>query len=363
MSIVVTGATGHLGRLVVESLLASAVPAGDIAAVVRNRGKAGDIAARGVELRVADYDRSETLVKTFRAGDRLLLISAGEVGRRVPQHAAVIDAARSAGVAQLAYTGILGGPDADFELAAEHKLTEQLILDSRLPYTFLRNGFYSEIYTENLAPVLEHGRVVANAGAGRIASASRADYAAAAAAVLTGEGHLDRAYELSGDTAWSFAEYAAEVSRQSGQTVTYDDVASATRLKVLIDAGAVILHQCRSPGSHDAMSRPARRDGCQFSAGERGVWRHRERAATNRSAQMTGRSRTWPTPVSRTSAWPRPHGAGPRRIATYRWYPPWRYRSWRYRSWRYRSCRSFRRRFATPIPIFPAIMIVPFHSS
>jgi NAD(P)H dehydrogenase (quinone) len=130
----------------------------------------------------------------------------------------------------------------------EHKLTEQLILDSRLPYTFLRNGFYSEIYTENLAPVLEHGRVVANAGAGRIASASRADYAAAAAAVLTGEGHLDRAYELSGDTAWSFAEYAAEVSRQSGQTVTYDDVASATRLKVLIDAGAVILHHAARLG-------------------------------------------------------------------------------------------------------------------
>jgi NAD(P)H dehydrogenase (quinone) len=236
VSIVVTGATGQLGHLVVESLLAGDFPTGDIAAVVRNREKAADIAARGVELRVADYDRPETLVNTFRAGDRLLLISAGDVGRRVPQHAAVIDAARSAGVGQLAYTGILGGPDADFELAAEHKLTEQLILDSKLPYTFLRNGFYSEIYTENLAPVLEHGRLVANAGAGPIASASRADYATAAAAVLTGEGHLDRAYELSGDTAWSFAEYAAEVSRQSGQTVTYDDVPSETRLKILIDA-------------------------------------------------------------------------------------------------------------------------------
>ncbi|WP_435811422.1 NAD(P)H-binding protein, partial [Streptomyces halstedii] len=131
------------------------------------------------------------------------------VGKRVAQHTALIEAARAAGVAQLAYTGVLGGPDADFTLADEHKTTEQLILDSGLPYTFLRNGWYTENYTANLAPVLEHGAVVTNAGEGRIASASRADFAAAASAVLTGEGHLGQAYELSGDTAWSLAEYAA----------------------------------------------------------------------------------------------------------------------------------------------------------
>jgi len=236
MSIVVTGATGSLGRLVVEQLLTT-VPADGIAAVVRDKEKAAGLAARGVELRIADYSRPETLAGAFRAGDRVLLISGSEVGSRVAQHAAVIDAAKAAGVAQLAYTGILGGPDADFELAAEHKVTEQLILDSGLPYTFLRNGWYTENYTANLAPVLAHGAVVANAGEGRVASAGRADYAAAAAAVLTGEGHLGAVYELSGDVAWSFAEYAAEVSRASGKEIAHNDVPAAVHQEILVGAG------------------------------------------------------------------------------------------------------------------------------
>ncbi|MFJ8850653.1 SDR family oxidoreductase [Streptomyces sp. NPDC102437] len=236
MSIVVTGATGELGRLVVEQLLAT-VPASQIAAVVRDAEKAAPLAARGVELRVADYDRPETLKDAFRAGDRVLLISGSEVGRRVPQHTAVIDAAKAAGVAQLAYTGILGGPAADFRLAAEHKVTEQLILDSGLPHTFLRNGWYTENYTANLAPVLEHGAVVANAGEGRIASATRADYAAAAAAVLTGEGHIGAAYELSGDVAWSPADYAAEISKATGKEIAYRNVPAATHQEILVGAG------------------------------------------------------------------------------------------------------------------------------
>ncbi|MFE1960687.1 SDR family oxidoreductase [Streptomyces sp. NPDC059479] len=237
MSIVVTGATGHLGRLVVESLLAADVPAGGIVAVARSEEKAAALVARGVELRLADYDRPETLAGAFGAGDQVLLISASEPGKRVPQHNAVIEAARAAGVAQLAYTGVLGGPEADFDLAADHKETERLILASGLPYTFLRNGFYTEVYTENLAPVLEHGTVVANAGEGRIGTAARADYAAAAAAVLTGDGHLNTAYELSGDTAWSFAEYAAELSRQTGRTIAHSDVPGETRLEILTGAG------------------------------------------------------------------------------------------------------------------------------
>ncbi|MER8069733.1 SDR family oxidoreductase [Streptomyces sp. NPDC094034] len=237
MSIVVTGATGHLGRLVVAALLADGVPADEIAIVVRNEEKAAGLVARGVELRVADYGRPETLADAFRAGDRVLVISGSEVGQRVPQHTAVIDAARAADVAQLAYTGILGGPDADLQLAAEHKATERLILDSELPYTFLRNGWYTENYTGNLAPVLEHDAVVAAAGEGRIASATRADYAAAAAAVLTGEGHLDKAYELSGDTAWSLSEYAAELSRQTGRTIAYNNVPAETLLGILTGAG------------------------------------------------------------------------------------------------------------------------------
>ncbi|WP_069171223.1 SDR family oxidoreductase [Streptomyces griseus] len=236
MSIVVTGATGELGRRVVERLLVT-VPAEEITAVVRSEEKAAPLAARGVEIRVADYDRPETLTGVFRAGERVLLVSGSEVGKRVPQHTAVIEAAKAAGVAQLAYTGVLGGPGADFRLADEHKATEQLILDSGLPYTFLRNGWYTENYTANLAPVLEHGTVVANAGDGRVASATRADYAAAAAAVLTGEGHLGAVYELSGDVAWSLAEYADAVAAAAGREITYSDVPAATHQEILVGAG------------------------------------------------------------------------------------------------------------------------------
>ncbi|MFD3724430.1 NmrA family NAD(P)-binding protein [Streptomyces sp. NPDC058671] len=243
MSIVVTGATGALGRLVIDALLtgtpAGPVPAESVVAVVRDKEKAADLAERGVELRIADYSRPETLAGAFEAGDRVLLISGSEVGQRVAQHAAVIDAAKAAGVAQLAYTGVLGGDEADFDLAAEHKETERLILASGLPYTLLRNGWYSENYTANLAPVLAHGAVVSNAGEGRVASAARADYAAAAAAVLTGpaEEHLGRTYELSGDTDWSFAEYAAEVAARSGREIAYDSVPAETHLAILTGAG------------------------------------------------------------------------------------------------------------------------------
>ncbi|MFD5072041.1 SDR family oxidoreductase [Streptomyces sp. NPDC058369] len=236
MSIVVTGATGALGRLVVEHLLTT-VPADRVAAVVRDKEKAAGLAARGVELRIADYDRPETLAGAFRSGDRVLLISGNAVGSRIPQHTAVIDAAKAAGVAQLAYTGILGGPDADFTLADEHRATEQLILDSGLPYTFLRNGWYTENQTENLAPVLAHGAVVGSAGEGRIAYASRDDYAAAAAAVLTGEGHLNRAYELSGDTALSYADYAAVVAKVTGKEIAHKDVPAAVHQEILTGAG------------------------------------------------------------------------------------------------------------------------------
>ncbi|PWK73146.1 NAD(P)H dehydrogenase (quinone) [Streptomyces sp. CG 926] len=236
MSIVVTAATGALGRLVVEDLL-ERVPADQVAVVVRDEAKAADLAARGIEVRVADYDDRAALARAFEPGDRVLLISGNEIGRRVAQHTAVIDAAKAAGVAQLAYTGILGGPEADFELAAEHTTTEQAVLDSGLPYTFLRNGWYHENYTRELPTVLGHGAVVGSAGEGRVASAARADYAAAAAVVLTGEGHLNRIYELSGDAAWSLGEYAAEVSALSGKEIAYAEVAPDEHLRILTGAG------------------------------------------------------------------------------------------------------------------------------
>jgi NAD(P)H dehydrogenase (quinone) len=234
--IVVTGATGLLGRLVVEGLLEQ-VPADQVAVLVRSPEKAADLAARGVEVRTADYSRPETLDGAFAAGDKVLLISGSEVGQRIEQHQAVVDAAAKAGVALLAYTSVLGGDLATFRLAGEHQATEAAIRASGLPFVLLRNGWYTENYTGNLAQALEHGAVLGSAGEGRVASATRADFAAAAVAVLTSEGHENRAYELSGDTAWSFAEYAAEVAAQSGRPVVYRELTPEQHLQLLLDAG------------------------------------------------------------------------------------------------------------------------------
>ncbi|MGY4965575.1 SDR family oxidoreductase [Streptomyces sp. 900105245] len=235
MSIVVTGATGHLGRQVVEQLLEK-VPAERITAVVRDKEKAAGLAARGVRLAVADYNAPETFDGLFSAGDRVLLISGNEFDKgRVRQHEVVIDAARAAGVALLAYTSAPGSLRA--ALADDHRATEEVLLASGLPYSLLRNGWYHENYTENLAPVLEHGAVVQAAGDGRISSASRADYAAAAVAVLTGEGHENTTYELGGDVAWGFAEYAAELSRQTGREIVYNPVSVEALTGILTGAG------------------------------------------------------------------------------------------------------------------------------
>ncbi|KOV70788.1 SDR family oxidoreductase [Streptomyces sp. MMG1121] len=235
MSIVVTGATGHLGRHVVEQLLEK-VPAEQITAVVRDERKAADLAARGVKLAVADYNAPETFDTVFAAGDKVLLISGNEFDKGRPgQHQVVIDAAKAAGVALLAYTSAPGTLQAD--LADDHRATEKALLASGLPYTLLRNGWYFENYTENLAPVLEHGAVVQAAGDGRISAASRADYAAAAVAVLTGEGHENRTYELGGDEPFGFAEYAAELSRQTGKEIAYTPVSTEAFAGILADAG------------------------------------------------------------------------------------------------------------------------------
>ncbi|MFF3498524.1 NAD(P)H-binding protein [Streptomyces sp. NPDC003247] len=235
MSIVVTGATGHLGRHVVEQLLEK-VPAEQITAVVRDEAKAADLAARGVRLAVADYNVPETFDGLFAAGDKVLLISGNEFDKGRPrQHQVVIDAAKAAGAALLAYTSAPGSLTA--ALADDHRATEDALLASELPYTLLRNGWYHENYTEQLAPVLEHGAVVAAAGEGRVSSASRADYAAAAVAVLTGEGHENKTYELGGDEAWSFAEYAAELSRRTGREIAYNAVSTEALTGILAGAG------------------------------------------------------------------------------------------------------------------------------
>ncbi|MFE1912142.1 SDR family oxidoreductase [Streptomyces anandii] len=235
MSIVVTGATGHLGRHVVEQLLEK-VPADQVTAVVRSPEKAAGLAARGVRIAVADYNAPETFDGLFSAGDKVLLVSGNEFDKgRVAQHRVVIDAAKAAGVALLAYTSAPGSLKA--ALADDHRGTEEALLSSGVPYVLLRNGWYHENYTENLGPVLEHGAVIQAAGGGRVSSAARADYAAAAVAVLTGEGHEGRTYELGGDEAWGFAEFAAEVGRQSGREIVYRPVPVEEFQGILTGAG------------------------------------------------------------------------------------------------------------------------------
>jgi len=234
--IVITGASGQLGRLVIEALLQT-VPAGEIVAAVRNREKIADLAARGVQVRVADYDQPASLAAAFAGADKLLLISANEVGRRVPQHRAVIDAAKAAGVGLLAYTSLLHADSSPLPLAAEHLETEALIRASGLPAVILRNGWYTENYLAGIPTALQYGVVLGSAGAGRIASAARADYAAAAAAVLTREDQAGRIYELAGDASYTLAELAAEIAKQSGQAVNYQNLPESEFKAALLGAG------------------------------------------------------------------------------------------------------------------------------
>jgi NAD(P)H dehydrogenase (quinone) len=234
--IVISAASGQLGRLVIEELLKQ-LPASDIIAAVRNPAKAGDLAARGVQVRLADYDRPDTLDAAFRGADKLLLISSSEVGQRVKQHANAIDAAKRAGVGLIAYTSILRADSSPLGLAAEHLATEQLLRASGLSHVLLRNGWYTENYAASVPTALQHGVLLGSAGDGRIASAARADYAAAAAAVLTGDNQAGKVYELAGDEAYTLSELSAEISRQSGTPVAYQNLPEADFKRVLLDAG------------------------------------------------------------------------------------------------------------------------------
>ncbi len=233
--IVVTGASGQLGRLVIEELLNKTRE--PIVAAVRTPDKVRDLVERGVEAREADYDRPETLDAAFAGADKLLLISSNAVGKRFPQHKAVIDAAKKAGVARVAYTSILHADTSPLGLKVEHVKTEQALKESGLPFTLLRHGWYTENYTGGIPAVLEHGTLAGCAGNGRIASAARADYAAAAAVVLTGDGHEGKIYELAGDEAYTLADLAAEISRQAGRDIPYTDMTEPEYRKLLLDAG------------------------------------------------------------------------------------------------------------------------------
>ncbi|MDR7385722.1 SDR family oxidoreductase [Promicromonospora iranensis] len=219
----VTGATGPFGRAVVEELLSRGVPASDVVAIVRTPSKAADLAGRGVQVREGDYSRPETLPAALAGVQRLLFVSGSEVGARVPQHTAVVDAAKAAGVERIAYTSILKAGSTSNPLAGEHEATEAALRASGIPVTLLRNGWYTENYTGQLDQYLERGEIVGAAGDGKVSGAARADYAAAAAtALLTDEG--DEVVHELGGPAFTLADLAATISDATGTKVAYRDL-------------------------------------------------------------------------------------------------------------------------------------------
>jgi NAD(P)H dehydrogenase (quinone) len=235
--LLVTGASGQLGRLVIDQLLAT-VPADRVVATVRDSGAGGRLAALGVQVCVADYARPDTLDLAFAGVDRLLLISSNALGQRAAQHSNVIDAARRAGVSLLAYTSVLHADTSLLGLAEEHRQTETFVRASGVPFVLLRNGWYTENYTAGIPVALAHHVLLGSAGDGRIASAARADYAAAAAAVLTApEDRSGRVFELAGDDAYTLSELAAEIARQSSQPVEYRNLSKTDYKAALLNAG------------------------------------------------------------------------------------------------------------------------------
>lgn len=232
----VTGATGHLGRLATESLLARGTPADQIVAVVRDPTKARDLAERGVVVRAGDYDRPDTLTAALAGVDTLLLVSGDELGRRLAQHITVIDAAKVAGVQRIAYTSLLRADTSTSALAAEHLGSEQVLKDSGLKYTILRNGWYFENYTASVEQFLQYGGISSSAGLTPFNAAARTDYAAAAAAVLTEDGHDNAVYELGG-TSMTMADIAGALSQASGKQIAYHAVSDDEYRAMLLGAG------------------------------------------------------------------------------------------------------------------------------
>ena len=222
MTYLVTAASGHLGRLAVEALLADGIAPTQIVAGARSPEKIADLAARGVATVELDYDRPETISAALEGVDRILLISGSVPGARLVGHRNVIDAAQAAGVERLVYTSAPHASSFDYALGADHRATEAAIAASGIPSVVVRNNWYTENYEGDLARAAETGVVASSVGDARIASASRADYAAGAAAVLVQDGHVGEVYEFAGDVAWTFEDFAAAAAEVLGRDVVYE---------------------------------------------------------------------------------------------------------------------------------------------
>lgn len=234
--IAITGATGQLGQQVFANLL-NTTAANQLVAVVRNPAKAEALSQQGIVVRQADYTDEAAFTAALQGVDKLLLISSSEVGQRTPQHRNVIHAAKAAGVKFIAYTSLLHADKSPLGLHVEHVETEKMLADSGIPYALLRNGWYTENYLASAPPALEHGVFIGAAGDGKIASATRADYAEAAARVIAEEGHAGKVYELAGDEAWTLSELAAALSKQSGKNVVYQNLSEADFAAALKSVG------------------------------------------------------------------------------------------------------------------------------
>jgi len=234
--IALTGATGQLGQFVVEALLKT-VPAKEIVAIVRNPAKAEALGKQGLIVRQGDYNDQAALTQALAGVEKLLLISSSEVGQRAAQHRNVINAAKAAGVKFIAYTSLLHADTSPLGLHVEHVETEKLLAESGIPFALLRNGWYSENYLASAPAALAHGVFIGAAGEGKIASATRADYAAAAARVISEEGHAGKVYELAGDSAWTLSDLAALLSEASGKKVVYQNLSEADFAAALKGAG------------------------------------------------------------------------------------------------------------------------------
>lgn len=233
MTIAITGATGHLGRLVIVRLKGK-IPAADIIALARSPAKAADL---GVAAREADYLKPETLDRALVGVDTLLLISSSEIGQRTAQHRNVIDAAKRTGVRRVVYTSLLHADTSPLSLAEEHLATEAYLKASGIPFTILRNGWYTENYTGAIAGALAGGAFIGSAGDANLSLAPRIDYAEAAVAVLAGAGHQGKTYELAGDTAYKLADLADEISRQTGKAIPYTNLPEADYAAALVGFG------------------------------------------------------------------------------------------------------------------------------
>lgn len=235
--ILVTGASGQLGKLIISSLLARGVAASNIVAAVRSPEKSTDLSDLGVHVRKADYTDPASLNSALEGVNRVVLVSSSEVGQRTVQHQNVIDAAKAANIELLAYTSILHADTSPLSLAEEHKQTEAALKAADIPHVLLRNGWYSENYTMGAGMAVEHGAVLGSAGEGKYSTATRADYADAAAIVITSEGQAGKVYELAGDEAFTLAEYAAHITQISDKEVVYQDLPEAEYAKVLVSVG------------------------------------------------------------------------------------------------------------------------------